>query len=85
MSDSDRNKEDIFSLNQKNLKNDILHFKDDILKDLKAIQKNISEKFEISNNVIKEKLEAYEFSFQNVHEIFYQREENEERNILYVL
>ena len=60
MSDSDRNKEDIISLNQKNLKNDMLHFKDDILKDLKAIQKNISEKFEISNNVIKEKLEAYD-------------------------
>ena len=58
--DSDRNREDILSISQKTIKNDILHFKDDILKDLKTIQKNISEKFDMSNSLIKEKLEAYD-------------------------
>ena len=58
--EADKNKEAPFVLNQKNIKSDMLHFKDDILKDIKTMQKNISEKFEISNNVLKEKLEAYD-------------------------
>ena len=58
--EADKNQEAPFALNQKNIKNDMLHFKDDILKDMKTMQKNIAEKFEISNNVLKEKLEAYD-------------------------
>ena len=53
-------KEEPFVVNQKNLKNDMIHFKDDVLKDMKNIQKNISEKFEMTNNLIKEKLESYD-------------------------
>ena len=53
-------KEEPFVVNQKNLKNDIIHFKDDVLKDMKSIQKNISEKFEMTNNLIKDKLESYD-------------------------
>ena len=51
-------KEEPFVVNQKNLKNDMIHFKDDVLKDMKNIQKNISEKFEMTNNLIKDKLES---------------------------
>ena len=53
-------KEEPFVVNQKNLKNDMIHFKDDVLKDMKNIQKNISEKFEMTNNLIKDKLESYD-------------------------
>ena len=63
MSNENRNekiKEEPFVVNQKNLKNDIIHFKDDVLKDMKSIQKNISEKFEMTNNLIKDKLESYD-------------------------
>ena len=56
--DTDKYKKTPFALNQKNIKNDMLHFKDDILKDMKTMQKNIVGKFEISNNILKEKLEA---------------------------
>ena len=54
------NENDPFSLSSKNLKMDLLHFKDDILKDIKEMQKNISDKFNISNNILKEKLESYD-------------------------
>ena len=49
-----------FSMNQKNIKADILHFKDDVLKDMKNMQKIIAEKFEMTNNLLKEKLESYD-------------------------
>ena len=58
--DVDKNKEEPFVLNQKNLKNDMIHFKDDVLKDMKNLQKNISEKFEMTNTLLKEKLESYD-------------------------
>ena len=53
-------KDDPFAMNQKNLKNDIIHFKDDILKDMKTMQKNLAEKFDMSNSLLMEKLEAYD-------------------------
>ena len=56
----EKNKEDPFALNLTNIKNDILHFKDDILKDLKSMQKKISDKFEASNNLINSKIQSYE-------------------------
>ena len=65
MSNEDElNKEEPFALNQKNLKNDILHFKNEMLKDIKNIQKTIVEKFDISNNVLKEKIELYDRKMQ---------------------
>ena len=54
------NENEPFSLSSKNIKMDLLHFKDDILKDIKEMQKNISDKFNISNNILKEKLESYD-------------------------
>ena len=63
MSNENKNekiKEEPFVVNQKNLKNDMIHFKDDVLKDIKYMQKNITEKFEMTNNLIKEKLESYD-------------------------
>ena len=52
--------EEPFALNQKNIKNDMLHFKNEMLKDLKNMQKTITEKFDISNSVLKDKLESYD-------------------------
>ena len=57
MNENDNNP---ISLNQKKLKNDMLHFKDEILKDMKNMQKTIAEKFEISNSLLKEKIESYD-------------------------
>ena len=62
--ENESNKEEPFALNQKNLKNDILHFKNEMLRDIKNIQKNICEKFDISNNVLKEKIELYDRKMQ---------------------
>ena len=62
--ENELNKEEPFALNQKNLKNDILHFKNEMLKDIKNIQKTIVEKFDISNNVLKEKIELYDRKMQ---------------------
>ena len=56
----EKNKEDPFALNLINIKNDILHFKDEILKDLKIMQKKISEKFEKSNDLLNDKIQSYE-------------------------
>ena len=56
----EKNKNDPFALNSKNIKMDLMLFKNDILKDIKTMQKNFSDKFNISNNVLKEKLESYD-------------------------
>ena len=47
-------------MSQKNIKFEMLHFKDEVLKDMKNMQKNIAEKFELSNSLLKEKLESYD-------------------------
>ena len=49
-----------FSLNSKNIKKDLMLFKDEILKDLKYMQKNITDKFNNINIILKEKLESYD-------------------------
>ena len=58
--DVEKNRNDPFALNPKNIKMDLMLFKNDILKDIKSMQKNFSDKFNISNNVLKEKLESYD-------------------------
>ena len=50
----------ILSVNSKNIKNDILLFKNETLKDIKDAQKKMSEKYQILDFEIKEKLELYE-------------------------
>ncbi len=50
----------ILGLNSKNIKNDILMFKNEALKDFKDAQRKISERYQGLDLEIKEKLEAYE-------------------------
>jgi len=45
-------KEEPFVVNQKNLKSDMIHFKDDVLKDMKNLQRDMTEKFDMTNNLI---------------------------------
>ena len=54
------NVDPILSLNTKNLKNDILLFKNETLKDFKDAQKKISEKYNTLNSEVFQKLQAYE-------------------------
>ena len=54
------NADPILSLNTKNLKNDILIFKNETLKDFKDAQKKISEKYNALNIEVFQKLQAYE-------------------------
>ena len=57
------NKEDpIVSLSKSTMgkKNDLLHFKEETLRDFKEVQRKISEKYETLDLEMKEKLEAYE-------------------------
>ena len=50
----------ILGLNTKNVKNDILLFKDETLKDFKDAQKKVSEKYNKLDIDVKEKLNSYE-------------------------
>ena len=56
-------KEEPFVVNQKNLKNDMIHFKDDVLKDMKNLQRDMTEKFDMTNNLMKEKFDSYDRKF----------------------
>ena len=58
--ESEKDKESPLNINQKKIQNEMIHLKDDILKDLKNFEKNYSEKFKSSNKLIDEKLEEYE-------------------------
>ena len=57
---NDAKNDPILGLNSKNMKNDILLFKNETLKDIKEAEKKISEKYKNLDNEIKEKLESYE-------------------------
>ena len=57
---NDEKNDPIFGLSTKNMKNDILLFKDETLKDFKEAQKKISEKYKNLDFEIKEKLNSYE-------------------------
>ena len=50
----------IVALNSKNVKNDILMFKNETLKDFKEAQKKVNEKYQSLDFEVKEKLDAYE-------------------------
>ena len=56
-------KEDPFALNSKNIKMDLLLFKDEILKDIKDMKKNITDKLNNTNKILNEKLESYDEKF----------------------
>ena len=50
----------ILELNNKNMKNDILYFKNETLKDIKEVQKKMFDKYATLDNDIKDKFELYE-------------------------
>ena len=52
--------DNVFNVNPKQIKADILMFKNEILKDIKTLSRNLTEKYEASNEVITQKIEAYE-------------------------
>ena len=65
-------KEEPFVVNQKNLKNDMIYFKDDVLKDMKNLKRDMTEKFDMTNNLIKEKFDSYDRKFNLYNEKFAQ-------------
>ena len=60
----EKGKEEPFNLNSNNIKKDLIHFKDDVLKDIKFLQKTVSEKLAITSTVVQEKLESYDNKFK---------------------
>ena len=55
----------------KNIKEDILFFKDDILKDIKRFENRINLKFEGQTSMLKDKLDKYDLKFEALTEKIY--------------
>ena len=51
---------------RKNLKDDLLYFKNDILKDMKSIDSKLSKKYDKQNETINEKIVNYQENFNNI-------------------
>ena len=61
----EKNKESPINIvNPKNIQNEMLHFKDDILKDVKDLEINFSENFKESKKLMDEKLKEYEMKLE---------------------
>ena len=60
INEEENSKDAPFSLNTKNLKMELLLFKDEVLKDIKSMHKIINDKFNNTNNFLKEKLDSYD-------------------------
>ena len=56
----EKSKESPLNINSKKIQNEMIHLKDDILKDLKNFERNYSEKFKSLNKIIDERLEDFE-------------------------
>ena len=56
----EKGKESPLNINSKKIQNEMIHLKDDILKDLKNFERNYSDKFKSLNKIIDEKLEEFE-------------------------
>ena len=63
--DVEKDKESPLNINQKKLQNEMIHFKEDILKELKNFERNYSEKYKSSNIIIDDKLEEFERKLEN--------------------
>ena len=57
---SNKNDDEILGISQKNIRQDILIFKEDVLKDIKIVQKDFSSKFDKMEDLIKEQMSIYE-------------------------
>ena len=60
INEMEKNKESPLNINSKKIQNEMIHLKDDILKDLKNFERNYSDKFKSLNKIIDEKLEGFE-------------------------
>ena len=60
MTSKEINNDPIMGMGSKDIKNDILMFKEETLRDLKEAKRSISEKYQNLNSQIKEKLEKFE-------------------------
>ena len=57
---SNKNEDEIFGISQKNMRQDILLFKEEVLKDIKTVQKQFSNKFAQMEDLLKEQINKYE-------------------------
>ena len=59
-----KNTNNILDFSEKNIKNDIMYFKEELLKDMKVVQRQYSDKFSHVNDMIKLKIEQYDYKLQ---------------------
>ena len=57
---SNKNDDEIFGISQKNIRQDILLFKEEVLKDIKIVQKEFSNKFSKMQDLLKDQINIYE-------------------------
>ena len=57
---SNKNENEILSITNKNIRQDLLHFKEEVLKDIKMVQREFSNKFIGLENTLKEQITIYE-------------------------
>lgn len=70
--DKNKNQDSLFNINLKNFQDDLIHFKNDILKDINIIERNISDKLLLSNQKIDEKLLEYEKRIESYNQKIFQ-------------
>ena len=56
----EKGQESPMSINQKKIQNEMIHFKEEILKEMKNFERNLSEKFISSNRLLDERLDSFE-------------------------
>ena len=56
----EKGQESPISINQKKIQNEMIHFKEEILKEMKNFERNLSEKFISSNRLLDERLDSFE-------------------------
>ena len=57
---SNKNEDEILSISTKNIRQDLLHFKEEVLKDIKIVQREFANKFNGMENILKEQINIYE-------------------------
>ena len=57
---SNKNDDEILAISQKNLRQDILLFKEEVLKDIKMVQREFSNKFSKMEELLKDQINIYE-------------------------
>ena len=56
----EKGQESPMSINQKKIQNEMIHYKEEILKEMKNFERNLSEKFISSNRLLDERLDSFE-------------------------